>query len=491
MILPHWTNARILGAVLLLAAALRLPMAWFELFHHPDEVWQYLEPAYGMVTGRSVVTWEYRAGMRSWLIPSVLAAPMGLGKAIAPEGQAYLILTRLLLAAGSLAIVGFGTAIALRASRVHGLVVGLVLATAFELVYFSARALSDSIAVALFVPAAWALLPDKGRDWRRWLIGGLLLGLTVSARFQFAPAAAALAILCCRLDARAWGWALLGGIGGLVIDGIADAAHGAVPLGWMIENFRQNLVANRSVDFGVEPGGWYLTNQFRIWGVAAIPVFALALWGARRQPILLAVAIVHVPVHSLIPHKEYRFVWLASVLCLLLAGIGTADVLLFVRRIWPRPRILALVAALFWIGASVATATSKGGHEQWTGGARAIALMRAEHAKAGSCGLAYLHPDRDQRVAYLYVDRPIPIYFLDRPSADADLVSYGGAFDMVVSDPQESALLEPGYRLSMCKYKKPPTDGSQQVCLYVRPGGCPGTMPPGNMVNDAMIRQRR
>lgn len=484
----HDRDRRPLFAILLLAAALRLPTIFFEMFHHPDEVWQYLEPAYGMVTGRSVVTWEYRLGMRSWLIPSVLAGPMGLGKALAPGTTLYLILPRLLLAMVSLTIVGFGTAIALRVSRFHGWVVGLVLATAFELVYFSGRALSDTIAAALFVPAAWALLPDPGRDRRRLFAGGLLLGLCVSARFQLVPAVGILAILCCRLDWRAWGWVVLGGVGGLAIDGIVDAAHGAVPFAWMLHNFQQNLVANRSVDYGVEPAGWYLLNQMRIWGWAAPILVALALLGARRQPILLAVAIINVAVHSLIPHKEYRFIWLSEVLALLLAGLGTAEAMLWLGARWPRPRIIAVGTALLWIGASVAMATSPGGREQWTGGAHAIALMRAEHREAGACGLAYLNPVRDQRVAYLYVDRPIPIYFLDGAEA---MHTHAGAFDMVVAGPSDFIALDLAYKLRMCKYKSLPADGSEQVCLFVRPGICTEAMPPGYDVNAAMIRQRR
>jgi hypothetical protein len=487
----HDRDRRLMLAILLLAAALRLPTACFELFHHPDEIWQYLEPAYGMVTGRSVVTWEYRAGMRSWLIPTMLAAPMGLGKAIAPDGTLYLILPRLLLAVGSLAIVGFGAAIAWRISRLHGLVVGLVLATGFELVYFSARALSDTIAVALFVPAAWALLPDPARDRRRLIVGGLLLGLCVSARFQLAPAAGLLAILCCRRDHRAWGWVVLGGLGGLAIDGLVDAAHGAAPFAWMLHNFQQNLVANRSVDYGVEPAGWYGVNQLWLWNGAAPFLLMLAILGTRRQPILALVAVAHIAVHSLIPHKEYRFVWLSEVLLLFLAALGTADAMLWLRRRWAWPRAVAALAVLFWIGASASIATSRAGRAQWTGGDRAIALMRAEHAEAGACGLAYLRPSRDQRVAYLYVDRPISIYFLDHPSALADLRRYGGAFDMVVAGPRDFTALDPAYRLRMCKYKALPADGSEQVCLFVRPGGCGQAMPPGNDVNGAMIRQRR
>ncbi|HXG82141.1 MAG TPA: hypothetical protein VNJ05_10115, partial [Sphingomicrobium sp.] len=53
--------------ILVLAVALR---AWtFRPFaiHHPDELYQYLEAANGLTFGSGIVSWEYRAGMRSWL----------------------------------------------------------------------------------------------------------------------------------------------------------------------------------------------------------------------------------------------------------------------------------------------------------------------------------------------------------------------------------------------------------------------------------------
>jgi phosphatidylinositol glycan class B len=496
------SNRRLIAGVLVLAALLRLPFAFVEMFHHPDEVWQYLEPAYGMVTGHQVVTWEYRDGMRSWLIPTLLALPIWLGKAAAPGTILYLRLARLVAVALSLLIVGYGTAIAARVSRLHGLVVGLVLATGFELLYFSARTLSDTIAVALFVPAAWALLPgrspagallpDPARNGRRQLAGGLLLGLVVAARFQLGPAVALFALLCCGRNLRAWGLVVAGGVAGLAIDGLIDASHGVTPFAWMANNFRLNLVQGKSADYGTEPAWWYPVELVRIWSWAAVPILALALLGARRQPILLAVALFNIAVHSLIPHKEYRFVWLSSVLLLMLAGIGTADGLNWARARWPgRDRVIAGVAILFWLGAAVATATSKAGRAEWKGSGRSVALMRAEHDAAPGCAIAYYRPSRDQRAAYLYFDRPAPIAFLDQASAGDDLRRYGRAFDRGVAAPADAATLGAAYALKMCKYRPGDTRSSEQVCLYERPGPCVGTIPARLDVNAGFARQDR
>jgi len=465
-----WSDRRLIWAIVALAAMLRVPMAFFEMFHHADEVWQYLEPAYGMVTGRSVVTWEYREGMRSWLVPTMLAAPIWLGKAIAPTGHLYLPLARLVAVAGSLAIVGFGSAIALRISRLHAIVAGLVLAASFELVYFSARTLSETFAAALIFPAAWLLLPHERRTGRDLFIAGLLLGLAESIRFQMAPALLLLALPCCRLDLRAWAVLILGGLAGLGVDSVADALHGAVPLGWMVRNFQLNLVENRSAGYGVEPPLWYVANQFRTWGWAALPMLALALIGARRQPILLLTAVGNIAAHSLIPHKEYRFIFLSVALLLLLAGIGTGDCILAARTRWPRARtIVVAMAALFWLGCSVATAAGGGKAGHWSSNRRLIALMRAARRAPGACGVALHRPDDNRLFAYLYYDRPTPIFLFDGLHATIDERVMEPAFNIAVTSRLRSADLSPAFHLQACYGTSDPRDDR---CLYVRPGSC-------------------
>jgi len=45
---------------------------------YPDEVMQYLEQAHRLVFGAGMVPWEYEHGVRSWVVPLVLAGPLRL-----------------------------------------------------------------------------------------------------------------------------------------------------------------------------------------------------------------------------------------------------------------------------------------------------------------------------------------------------------------------------------------------------------------------------
>ena len=121
----RWTFAAILAA----AAALRLAVALMPGAVHPDEIFQYLEQAHRAAFGYGVVPWEYRYGMRSWLLPLVLSGPMRLGETIAPGSQLYLLLPKLLVATLSLIVVPAAYVLGARLSITTAIVPGRRAAT--------------------------------------------------------------------------------------------------------------------------------------------------------------------------------------------------------------------------------------------------------------------------------------------------------------------------------------------------------------------------
>src|ERR1700761_7023249 len=111
-----------LSLILLLAAALRLPLAFWPNFHHPDEIFQYLEPAWRLLGHDGVVSWEWRYGMRGWLLPATMAGPVALGDWLVPGGNGSFVLPRLVAAIASLSIVVSAWAFGARVSRTHAIV---------------------------------------------------------------------------------------------------------------------------------------------------------------------------------------------------------------------------------------------------------------------------------------------------------------------------------------------------------------------------------
>ncbi len=326
-----------LAALLLLAAAIRLPLTFWPNVLHPDEIFQCLEPAWRMLGHDGIVSWEWRYGMRGWLLPSLMAGPVGLGDWVAPGGTGAFVAPRLVAALASLSIVASAWCFGARVSRTHAIVAAFVAAIWFELVSFAPHRLSEPLATAVILPAA-LLLTHASLSQRHLAVGGALLALAFVFRFQYAPAIAVLALGACWRHWRNLIPLVAGASIGLVFGGVADAAHGAVPFAWLIANVQQNLLHDRAAEFGVTPAITYLYSFWMMWSVALV-LLLFAIWqGWRHAPLLLATAVANIAVHSLIGHKEYRFIFLSVALFIIIAALGSADWIQWLRanRAWRR-----------------------------------------------------------------------------------------------------------------------------------------------------------
>jgi phosphatidylinositol glycan class B len=459
--MPNMANPpdrRWLYAILLLAFALRLPAVPWLSVHHPDESYQYLEQAHRWLFGYGIVPWEYRYGIRSWLMPLLVAAPMKLGMMIAPMSDLPIILPRLMMVLASLAVVVAGWMLGARLSRTHAIVAAFAAAVWIDLVYYAPHVLTEAAATACILPAA-ALLADRARrSDRRIALAGLLLGLGFIFRFHYAPAIAIIALAGCGLSFRAaWAPLILGGIAALLLSAGVDLAMGQMPFAWLIENIRQNIVHDRAALYGVTPPETYFLVIAASWQLWTGLVLVAAAIGARRYPALAAAAAAIIVMHMMIGHKEHRFILFAIATIILLAAIGSADAAAMLRG--RRRRIGPALLIGLWAMASASIA--------WTTKPFASdAVPPAVHAAFATlrtdprlCGLALDDLAFSQTGGYAVLRRPVPIFqYPDR----ATLLAERDRFDAMIGP----LPAPPGFRATLCR------DGR---CLFRRPGPCAAT----------------
>lgn len=191
-------------------AVIALPPALLAIFQlgrlHPDELFQYLEPALHRSFGFGILAWEWKEGLRNWAIPGVFAGLLSLCRALGIEHpqarRAVLELPQYLLHVWMLHSVYL-----LCARRVHqgAPLLGPLLVGTYGLVWhFAGRTLGESFSAAFLVLAAerldLALCTDGGGSpsarsaSRAAVAGGLLLGLSVVARYSSAVFVAAMLI---------------------------------------------------------------------------------------------------------------------------------------------------------------------------------------------------------------------------------------------------------------------------------------------------------
>lgn len=473
----RWWHDRPLWALLALALVLRLALANTITVLHADEVWQYLEPAYGLVTGNWVRAWEFHAGVRGWLVPLVLAAPMALGHALAPASQLHVWLVRALLSAGSLAVVVAWYRLALAHGRGTALLAAFVAAVWCEVYFFAVRPSAEAIGMTLLFPAL-ALAYSFGPAWqagarRRAVWLGALLALGFVVRFHYLPAIVLIGLRACAYTPRRVLPGLLLGCGaGLAIGALADLATGHPPLWWIWLSIRFNLVEGGSAMFGTQPPWWFAWHQLMTWGWASLAIVPLALAGAARRPLLLLLAIAVYAPHSLIAHKEYRFVIFGTALIVLMAVIGSAGL---AERFWPQHRRFALAALVpAWAALSLAVGQSAVFTPYWTQGDDDFGSMVLAGQQPGLCGLAMVRAPAHPALAMTFFNRDVPALLFDGPEAPLEAAAMARRFNVALAAQTEARALPQGFRLVTCWHQMNRPVDERGTCVFVRSGGCSG-----------------
>jgi len=75
---------------------------------HPDEVFQTQEPAHRLAYGYGVISWEWRQGVRSWVLPAFLACLMRATDWMGTGSTGYLSAITIVLSLLSLTTIWFG-----------------------------------------------------------------------------------------------------------------------------------------------------------------------------------------------------------------------------------------------------------------------------------------------------------------------------------------------------------------------------------------------
>ncbi len=461
-------------AILALALGFRVPIALSTVYHHADEVWQYIEPAYGMVTGDWIRTWDIRLGIRSWLIPLIMLPPVWLGHMLDPAGELHLILPRLLMAVASLGTVWTGWSLGSRLSRTHAIVAAFVAAVWVDFAYFASRTSSDTLSVLAILPGLALLYRFRDSGGARLALGaGFLLGLGFITRFPLGPALAIPFLWAGRAEfTKAWLPLLGGALLAVLCDVLANAVMGHPPLLWIYRNVMANVVQDRSHAFGVETADWYLRVLVWEWQYIALALVPALVLGARRYPMLLAIALAVVAVHSAIGHKEYRFILLGVSLLILLAAIGSVDLAQWLWRRMGRDVSAKVMAALLvlWLAASMQVAATEPFSINWGVGKAPLRAMRTVRNQPGLCGVATYRIRDVPFVSRAVLNREVPVMLINTRAA---MLVTSGRFNVVVTPAEHIAELPKSFRFKGCASRGKPLF-EQQYCVLVRQGSCSG-----------------
>lgn len=319
--------ARALKVLLVLAAAApRVALAVADQgIVWPDEIYQSLEPAHRFAFGYGFVAWEFQRGARSWLFPGMLGS---LWKAAALAGVsssiAFILVAKLAVVALALAAV-WGT-IEL-AERLKGpqaaLLAGLAAVTFPPSLLFSHRCMAEVASGAPIVFAALALID---RESARRALAGVLCGIAFLLRYQNGLLLIGFSSAFI-LERRYRDMALFFAMFSLValMGGLLDWATWGTPFHSLVTYLQYNLIQGKASLYGTEPLTFYFTTFAAVTGIAWLPLGAGFLASARRAPALFGSCVLFIVAHTLIPHKELRFLLPIFPLALALSAAGLVE----------------------------------------------------------------------------------------------------------------------------------------------------------------------
>ena len=466
------TRGWIAAIALVGLAGLTLRALGFSLYDigYSDELMQYLEQANRLVTGHGIVPWESREGLRNALIPQLLAPAVALGHWLAPGTLLHVGLARAWFLLLTMVALPGAWKLGSLHSRVAGLVALTVAAVWWESVLFSEFMLSESLGAALMLAGAGWLL-DPGAERWKWAVSGFLIGLAVLVRLQFGAFALVLLVAVLRLDMRRWLPVAGGGLVALALGAVSDLIAGMAPFSWVAVTLTVNLGEGVAARFGTAPATAYLPMLMQHLFPFAIPIAVAAFFAGPRYRPLLLTALANLLVHSLIDHKEYRFVWLTTLSLLLLASIASARLAeRFVARrrpLWAAGLPIALILCVVWALASFWGERTSGGAPAYRGGGAFSRIFDRAARDPGICGVALPYEYKSHVVpALLAVPKPLAL-IPEGVMAGSQPLPDGitaGANALLLG---RGAQVPSSYKRLACD-----SGASGFPCLYTRAGAC-------------------
>ncbi len=322
--------------ILVLALTVRIVVALsFPNIIAPDEVFQFLEQAHRLVFGQGIVPWEFQVGLRSWLIPITLAAPMALAHMVFASPLAGLVFIRVLLVMASLPIVWTAAKWGDRFYGSQGMwIAGIFTALWPDLWLMAPHPLEEVFSADILVPAIYVVETLGMRaPLRQISLVSFMLGWALAIRIQIAPAIAIAGIALCGRDIQRWRIGILAGAVPLLISGLLDWITWGEPFRSLWLNIYLNVFLGVAKNqFGANPTSYFIYMLGLDW-LWTLPVMVFLCWRGSKILQVAGYSVVAIIItHSLIAHKEYRFIFPAIALAVPLAGVGLAEVWVYLRK---------------------------------------------------------------------------------------------------------------------------------------------------------------
>ena len=310
---------------------------------HWDEQYQYIEPAFGMSFGFWFKAWEFQEGARSFFFPLINFAIFKIGLlAGISDVRILVLLLRVLATTLSILIVPVTY---LLAKNIYGKRVGLytlvMVAFSATLIIWAPRVLSELPSTLFILLSAYFLFISTKKENAPLItvvFSGVFLG--VAFMFRFLSIVILLPFLCYLIFGRKYkrtGMLLAGLTVVLIVQGILDLIFYGHFFCSPLNYFDFNVIKLKSSLMWISPACFYLEQYVYILTPIAVACLFISIYSILRRRnshgwLIFSVFLIPLAIHSAIPHKELRFIFLTVPFAYILAGAGMVKVEQFIKR---------------------------------------------------------------------------------------------------------------------------------------------------------------
>lgn len=431
--LNHVLKKHPLWVLVSLGFGLRVSLVLFsKQIYYPDEVFQSLEQAYRLTTGVGIIPWDFDFQIRSYVLPILISLPLRLLLLLHMfKPQYYVPILQILLSLASLLLIpaAYKLVCWIQPSQSNSKQIALTsafgVAIWYELVYFSFRYLSEVVAVILLA-GCFLLLPRLKEHITRkyYFFWGMLLTFAILIRPQFFPLGLAFAAyfgwywyLQPRLSIQMLGIWLLGCAVSIGLFGVLDYYYYHGFLSHLVANVHISLQAGISELFGTKPWWYYIVSLFFTTGGLFLLGFRL-LTSKRALLVALPFGLILL-IHSILPHKEYRFVLPLVFLSIVYGSIGLIKLLHQLRITHAYRMAMLLLVGLSLMGLGHRLPYQSLAYPQkmtdTTGRLESYFFLSQQSELCGLFDKASYWVDTG---GYFYLGQKVPLYTIDyRPSS--------------------------------------------------------------------------
>jgi len=290
---------------------------------YPDEIFQTLEPAHKLVFGRGITYWEFKVGARSWFLPGIIAGVYKILDLFGVEDPLSInIVIKIFLSIFS----SLAVSVVYLLFRKHGIekkeafLFTLPLAASYLASYISVRTLTESASLPFMVFTVYFASEyiESGRK-KELVFSFLAAGIAYMIRFQTCIFSFGLAIALFLTAKKRFQSSLIFGFGFLgmmLLQGIIDIFTWGSFFKSLITYLDYNILRGVADKHGVLPWHFYLADfaatfhPVTLVSAVLMMIFPLCSFKRNKKIFLFFFPFLFFfIVHSVIGHKEPRFVF--------------------------------------------------------------------------------------------------------------------------------------------------------------------------------------